>query len=43
MKDNIDVQAGLAMGELISEITEEVGRWLAAKDASDKAARRPLP
>ncbi|KAH9894234.1 hypothetical protein C8Q73DRAFT_790796 [Cubamyces lactineus] len=43
VKDNIDVQAGLAMGELISEITEEVGRWLAAKDASDKAARRPLP
>ena len=41
MRDDDDVKAGLAMSELLSEITEEVDRWLAAKDASDKTMRRP--
>ncbi|KAI0663009.1 hypothetical protein C8Q70DRAFT_485063 [Cubamyces menziesii] len=36
VRDDDDVKAGL-----LSEITEEVDRWLAAKDASDKTARRP--
>ncbi|KAI0334803.1 hypothetical protein GY45DRAFT_1431300 [Cubamyces sp. BRFM 1775] len=43
VKDDDDVKAGLAISDFLSEITEEVDRWLAAKDVSDKVARRPQP